>query len=333
METDTATSPKDIIAALIMSTFDVDGPVPKVCFPDTMDYSNQLLVAMKTISLLMGEQVYQEGKLFDSIKYFGILPFPDLDFTALTYFFLIGDESARGKAKASTISLLVNDRNASFLYENMKQLSIYLAETANSISNSPEEENYHLEMASLLEKLKAYTANINAPLTSKRKLKILFTGLDASGKTSFLKAIRQKYSELIGIKPTKGVERSEHVLLNAPLVEWDIGGQSKYRNNFLKQADFYLYDTNLLFFLIDVRDDNRFKEALEFFGQIIKIFRAFKQFPPIVINLHKVDPDVEGDSDFIERISQLKRDFIDSAKEFKLLFFNTSIFKDRKSVV
>ena len=69
---------KNVIAALLLSIFDNEGPTPKICYPEDLDYSHQLLIAMKSISLLMGEQVYQEGLRFDTIKYFGILPFPDL---------------------------------------------------------------------------------------------------------------------------------------------------------------------------------------------------------------------------------------------------------------
>ena len=40
--------------------------------------------------------------------------------------------------------------------------------------------------------------------SAQRKLKILFTGLDSTGKTSFLLSVDTKYSKLIGVKPTLG---------------------------------------------------------------------------------------------------------------------------------
>ncbi|MHA1563532.1 MAG: hypothetical protein ACTSPA_15630, partial [Promethearchaeota archaeon] len=117
-------------STIILSVFEKEGPVPKLCVPNNLSEDNRMIIAMKSISLLMGEQIYQGGNFFDSVKYFGILPFPDLELTGLTYFFLIKDENARGKAKAATISLLVENKRSYFLYENTKQLSIMLAETA-----------------------------------------------------------------------------------------------------------------------------------------------------------------------------------------------------------
>ncbi|MHA1744694.1 MAG: hypothetical protein ACTSWW_01775, partial [Promethearchaeota archaeon] len=57
---------KEIIAGLVFSVFETVGPTPVVCFPEDLDELQQLNVAMKTISLLMGESVYQEGEQLDS---------------------------------------------------------------------------------------------------------------------------------------------------------------------------------------------------------------------------------------------------------------------------
>lgn len=122
---------------------------------------------------------------------------------------------------------------------------------------------------------------VRTPISSERNLKILFTGLDASGKTSYLRAIKQKYSELTNIKPTRGVDRYEEQILGKDLMEWDVGGQIKYRQFFLKQADLYLFDTNLLFFLVDMRDSKRFPEMYEF---LVKLFQSWK----LLISIHQL---------------------------------------------
>ncbi|WP_457917719.1 ADP-ribosylation factor-like protein [Candidatus Lokiarchaeum ossiferum] len=297
-----------------------------VTFPEDMSEIHKINISMKTISLLMGEQIYQEGQVFDSIKYFGILPFPDLCLTGLTYFFLIHDKEARGQAKASTISILVDENHAAFLYENMKDLSIYFSETADKITHDNYLKDSKEFMVELLEKVDKFVSNVNSPISNARKLKLLFTGLDASGKTSYLRAIKQRYSELTGIKPTKGIERSQDQMLGQSLLEWDVGGQLKYRQNFLKQADLYLFDTNLLNFLIDIRDETRYVEALEFLFQILNIFRSFKQHPPIVVNFHKADPDIKEDHELTKKIELLKNRILENSKDFRVKFFNTSIF-------
>ncbi|MFW9973427.1 MAG: hypothetical protein ACFFDF_24800, partial [Candidatus Odinarchaeota archaeon] len=112
----------NIIKALVLSVFDENGPTPKIFWPDDLDEQAGLLIAMKTISLLMGDATYQDGMGTDGVNYFGILPFPDLKLNGLTYFFLIPDDTARGKALASTITVLIGEENKVFFYENMKYL-------------------------------------------------------------------------------------------------------------------------------------------------------------------------------------------------------------------
>ncbi len=313
-------------STIVLSVFEKEGPVPKICVPDYISEDNQMIIAMKSISLLMGDQIYQNGGKFFGIKYFGILPFPDLELTGLTYFFLIKDENARGNAKAATISLLVENKRSYFLYENTKQLSIMLAESANLLAYEVvSQEKIDEIINSLSQKVEKYISEVNTPVEFTRKIKVLFVGLGNSGKTSYLRAISQKFSELTEIRPTKGVERTEISLLGHLLKEWDLGGQEKYRASYIKNADLYLYDTNLLFYFIDVRD-HKSKESLEYFGKLVEIMRAFNQFPPIIINFHKMDPDISDSPELKEKIEKLSKKFSELSKGFTIYFYNTSIF-------
>ena len=317
---------EEIIKGIIYSVFETEGPTPIVTIPDTIPIHNQLLISMKSISLLMGEQVYQEGKEVSTIKYFGILPFPDLFITSLTFFFLVSDEDARGQAKAATISLLIKDSYSAVLYEQMKDLSVLIASSADKITNQTTKDDANNIILELYEQIDVYLQKANTPMSTERNLKILFTGLDASGKTSYLRAIKQKFSELTNIKPTKGVERQEEQILGQDIMEWDVGGQLKYRTNFLKQADLYLYDTNLLFYLVDIKDKERYNEAFDFLKSIVAILESFNQFPPIVVNLHKVDPDIEENPEIMADLQYLKNHFTLIGKKFQMKFFHTSIF-------
>jgi len=326
VETKDISSSKETSSTIILSVFEKEGPVPKICIPNIISEDNRMIIAMKSISLLMGEQLYQDSDFFDSVKYFGILPFPDLELTGLTYFFLIKDENARGNAKAATISLLVENNRSYFLYENTKQLSIMLAETAKLLTYEglPQEKIDEI-INSLSNRVENYISEVNTPVELTRKLKVLFVGLGNSGKTSYLRAISQKFSELTEIRPTKGVERSEISILGHQLKKWDLGGQERYRDSYIKNADQYLYDTNLLFYFIDVRD-HKSKESLEYFGKLTEIMRAFNQFPPIIINFHKMDPDISDSLELKEKIEKLRQKFSELSKGFTTLFYNTSIF-------
>ena len=87
---DTETPPFFHIISFSMFS-DVKGPVPVYSYPESISNETQVEIAMKSVSLLMGEAVYQAG-LSDDLRYFGILPFPDLNYVGLTYFFLNGNQ-------------------------------------------------------------------------------------------------------------------------------------------------------------------------------------------------------------------------------------------------
>ena len=219
---------QDIIKSLVFSVFDDDGPTPKIYWPSDMGESARLLVAMKTISILMGDAIYQNGNTTEGISYFGVLPFPDLKFNGLTYFFLIPDENARGNAKAATITVLIDQDNKGFFYENMKYLRIIIDKSATKIQDANEKDEISLIMDELREELLEFTIALENPLSGKQQLKILFAGLDGAGKTSFLLGVKKRYSEVIKVLPTKGVSRTDEKIFeeqNSRISIWDIAGQ------------------------------------------------------------------------------------------------------------
>ena len=83
-------------------------------------------------------------------------------------------------------------------------------------------------------------------------MKILMCGLDDAGKTSFLLSVDRKYSKLIGLKPTLGAEVSSIEAFGSSIFLWDLGGQQSSREKYINKAQIYLYETDLLFFFIEV---------------------------------------------------------------------------------
>ncbi|MHA1148888.1 MAG: ADP-ribosylation factor-like protein [Promethearchaeota archaeon] len=277
----------------------------------------------------MGDATYQNGTGVEGINYFGILPFPDLNLNGLTYFFLIPDEQARGQAKASTITVLIDDNNRTFFYENMKYLRVILDKTATKIQGAHGLDEYQKIMDDFKLELIDFTKELKDPFSAKRKIKVLYTGLDNAGKTSFLKAIKKKYSEIIKTLPTKGVERSEEKLFseqNSQISIWDLGGQEKYRNKYLEQSKVYLYNVDLLFFFIDIQDDKRIEESLTLFRKIISSLKELEEFPPLVITLNKLDPDLKDNQKIKELLEYLKQEIQKISDNFFIKIFETSIF-------
>ena len=289
-------------------------------------------IAMKSISLLMGEGVYQSGYEFDTLKYFGILPFPDLDMLGLTYFFLIRDERVRGKAKAATITVLLGDEDSEFLYQNIKTLRVLLDNTAQKFNALSTEEDIARIMENLKDECEQFDPSYGSARRLTRKIKAVFTGLDYSGKSSFLKSVENKYSELMGIAPTKGIERNERELLGTTLLEWDFGGQKNYRANYFKNAELYLSDIDLLFYIIDIQDSKRIEENCGYLNQLLTTLDNFKQYPPLILIFHKVDPDIASNKEIKNRIEEYKKMIQKQHKKWIIRYFQTTVF-DHWSII
>ena len=320
----------EIIKSIVLSLFDDDGPTPKIYWPSNMDESSRLLIAMKTISLLMGDSVYQNSTSTE-INYFGILPFPDLKLNGLTYFFLIFDPEARGNAKAATITVLINEEDRVFFYENMKYLRVIIDNAASKVQLAKTLEENEVIIDELREELLEFTSEIKDPFSLKRQIKILFTGLDKVGKTSFLHAVKKRYSEIIKALPTKGVARTEEKIFeeqNSTISIWDLGGQKQYREKFLEQRKIYLYNVDLLFYFIDVQDSERITESIELFKKIIDSLLELDEFPPIVVCLNKYDPDLKKSKEIKNNLKTLNQEISKTSERLRFFFkiFETSIF-------
>ena len=167
-------------------------------------------------------------------------------------------------------------------------------------------------------------------LSLKSAKKISFMGLDNAGKTSILIALDRKYNfieEIEKLKPTVKVERSSFKFLDASIYRHDFGGQTKFREEYLTDKNKYLSDTSLLFFIMDIQDDNRFNESLEYFEQIAGYFKEIGQKIPILIMLHKYDPKLKEDKDLIRRIRDLKKEFFGWLPYNDIYFFESSIYE------
>ena len=165
----------------------------------------------------------------------------------------------------------------------------------------------------------------------KKVLKIVFTGLDNAGKTSILNILEKQYSKLGSIKPTTGIDRKTVSVLGYNIVNWDLGGQAKYREGYLDNESRVFEETDLLFYIIDISSRERFYEALEYYKNIL--WAAFEvqdlQRPPyIIICLHKFDPDLQNDSMLSENIELATNLFKENSKDYQTQFFLTSIYDE-----
>lgn len=164
-------------------------------------------------------------------------------------------------------------------------------------------------------------------MTEKKKVpfKVVFCGLDNSGKTSFLIVLENKFSLLTNITPTKGIERKEFDVLGHSIIKWDVGGQSKFREDVFKSNN--LEQTDLLYYVIDIQDSNRLEESFDYLSKIVEYFKSSNQkSPQFMICLHKMDPDLINDPQIKTNIENCEKKL--ASMDFKYLTFQTTIYNN-----
>jgi GTPase SAR1 family protein len=211
----------------------------------------------------------------------------------------------------------------------MKYLRIIIDKAATLIQNNKSFNERELIMDEIREELFEFTKELKDPFSTKRQIKILLTGLDRAGKSSFIFGIKRKYSEIIKALPTKGVDRTEEKIFeeqNSQISIWDLGGQKKYRERFLEQSKIYLYNIDLMFFFIDIQDVERTHDALNLFRTILTALIELDEFPPIVVCLHKFDPDLKGSKEIFKNLEKIADEIKENSDRFFIKIFQTSIF-------
>ncbi|MBY8981003.1 MAG: 50S ribosome-binding GTPase [Candidatus Lokiarchaeota archaeon] len=147
-------------------------------------------------------------------------------------------------------------------------------------------------------------------VTGKSAQKIIVIGLDNAGKTAILNKFggRLGISGLANLKPTKGVDRRHIETENSDLdlFIWDFGGQEKFRSKYLKNPEQYFLQVDLLIYVIDLQDSERFPESFEYFEQILKTLTILEEDPFVLIYIHKFDPDLKNDPETLLNIELLK---------------------------
>ncbi len=170
------------------------------------------------------------------------------------------------------------------------------------------------------------------------KMKIAFLGLDNAGKTSILTGLKRKFDfmdQVSSLKPTLSVDRNSFSFkfLNTQVLQFDFGGQMKYRQEYLEHKDRYLSETDLIFYVIDIQDPLRFKESLIYFDEIAEYYQNESIKMNFVVFLHKFDPSLRTDPgkeeqyrDVIREMMALKKVLNEWLPVHDLYFFESSIY-------
>jgi small GTP-binding protein len=175
-------------------------------------------------------------------------------------------------------------------------------------------------------------SNIKDSSFEKKQQKITVVGLDNAGKTAIITRFGGKLGikSLANIKPTKGVARKVVDSEDLELMIWDMGGQKEYRDKYLKNPELYFFQLDLLVYVIDVQDSERFESSFEYFENILEIFANLEETPYILIFIHKYDPDLKADPAIQLNVEFLKENlkelFDNREPELEFEIYLTSIY-------
>ncbi|MFX0025078.1 MAG: ADP-ribosylation factor-like protein [Candidatus Hermodarchaeota archaeon] len=165
----------------------------------------------------------------------------------------------------------------------------------------------------------------------KKEQKVIVVGLANAGKTTILK----KFGGQIGIKdlarlnPTKGVERQEIITPDLVLIIWDFGGQQEYREIYLQDPQKYFLKVDLIIYVIDLQDPEKFYESIKYFDKIIENIEKLEEKPYILVFIHKYDPDIKDDPEIllnIEFVKDLIKGVFKNRKKFDYEIYLSSIY-------
>jgi small GTP-binding protein len=161
----------------------------------------------------------------------------------------------------------------------------------------------------------------------KEIVKIPVFGIQNAGKTSLIRSLQQEFSAITKLKPTKGIDRQTLNLLGKKISIWDLGGQKKYRDQYLeRKAEVVFSDIDQTLFVIDIQDQDKFEDSIKYFKEVKDMISEFSPDAKIHILIHKFDPGMEQDPQNMQMLKVLNQKFSEIAAPLKIILYHTSIF-------
>ncbi|MHA2000747.1 MAG: ADP-ribosylation factor-like protein [Promethearchaeota archaeon] len=301
---------------------------------------NYFQVAVKGISLLLTDFSFEtSNEHLENTQIFGVLPFPDMESLGLTYFTYYYSESQQCLIPV-TLTLMVHDRERIFIYNSINYLKEDIKNFSAKLFNFCDEHKIFSEQdaqpywaekipefVKFFQKVQKIQKIPVSPLTQSRRINILFTGLEGSGKSSYILAIKRKFSGLPSLVPTTEATKDTIDFLGTTILKWDIPGKKEIREDILKQrtSDIYIFETDVLYYFIDVQNP-QLEESMDFLKRILEVFEQNDRHPPIIFILTKVDEDIAELSEIKESINKIESKCSQLIKNNPYRFFLTSIF-------
>ncbi len=275
---------KLIDAVIYTDVHDELGPNPILWLPPNLPESVRMLVGIKTVTLLTGDQ----GSVPDSLL---IIPFPSLKLKGLIRYIEREDESKRGGFARSAITFLFKETDDVIFYKYMGYLKAPFDETSRKII---ELENNHAESSKIFEEIKILrdsvsellddfrTKEITSPASKefpeKRvkddkvvdyRLKLVIVGDPGVGKTSTIlrftdNAFLRTYVPTLGVSITEKLFDTKSGVIETIL--WDIAGQAKFET---MRRHFY-QGSEAILLIFDLTNRNSFTSIKSWYHDVMK---------------------------------------------------------------
>ncbi|MFX0047752.1 MAG: ADP-ribosylation factor-like protein [Candidatus Hermodarchaeota archaeon] len=161
--------------------------------------------------------------------------------------------------------------------------------------------------------------------------KLLMIGLDNGGKTSILAVLQDKFSIIKSLLPTRGVKREKLDFFGYPILSWDLGGQVQYREKlYFNRPELFFTEADLVLYVIDTQDSDRFAEAANYFRQVLKVLNELNEYPPVLVVLSKSDQDIRTSLEWQNNVAAIKNKFNNIVREHEktsIHYSDTTIYQ------
>ena len=155
---------------------------------------------------------------------------------------------------------------------------------------------------------------------SKIEVKILVLGLDNAGKTTFLESLKLLHTTgkekakgipLDRILPTIGLNMGRLQAHGCDVTLWDLGGQQSFRSIWDKYYD----DAEIIIYVFDSADEDRFDEAIRTLNSLLEHPQASKL--PVLILGNKCDLPLAHDVNALDQLFNI--DTISTSRIVKVM--------------
>lgn len=276
---------KGLINAIVYTDIhDALGPNPIYWSPSSLPENIRLLVGIKTVTILTGDQGITPESLL-------IIPFPSLRLKGLIRYIEREDETKRGGYARSAITFLFKEQDDIIFYKYMVYLKAPFNETARKII---ELENQQAESERIFEEIKLLGDSISELLEDYRskeisphsseefpeyrdkkidkvnfKFKLVVVGDPGVGKTSTIlrfsdKAFLRTYIPTLGVSITEKSFRVKDWVIE--MILWDIAGQTKFQT---MRKHFY-QGSKAIMLIFDLTNPMSFRSIKNWYNDVRK---------------------------------------------------------------